>query len=70
MRIIALSTLKVFREENILYTDAIQPVLACWYRHALKANWTTPEKVKADLKVPISSKSAESYSILLVINTD
>ncbi|MBP9101187.1 MAG: type II toxin-antitoxin system HigB family toxin [Nitrosomonas sp.] len=49
MRIIALSTLKALWEENPSYTDAIQPALA-WYRHALKANWTTPTEVKADFK--------------------
>lgn len=49
MRIIALSTLKAFWEDNPSYTDAIQPALA-WYRHALKANWTTPAEVKADFK--------------------
>ncbi|MBX9894462.1 MAG: type II toxin-antitoxin system HigB family toxin [Nitrosomonas sp.] len=49
MRIIVLSTLKAFWEDNPSYTDAIQPALA-WYRHALKANWTTPAEVKADFK--------------------
>lgn len=49
MRIIALSTLKAFWEDNPSYTDAIQPALA-WYRRALKANWTTPAEVKADFK--------------------
>lgn len=49
MRIIALSTLKAFWEDNPSYTDAIQPTLA-WYRHALKANWTIPSEVKADFK--------------------
>ncbi len=49
MRIIALSTLKAFWNNDPSNTDAIQPVLA-WYRHALKANWTTPAEVKADFK--------------------
>ncbi len=49
MRIIALSTLKAFWEDNPSYTDAIQPMLA-WYRHALKANWASPAEVKADFK--------------------
>ena len=49
MRIIALSTLKAFWEDNPSYTDAIQPMHA-WYRHALKANWATPAEVKADFK--------------------
>lgn len=49
MRIIALSTLKAFWENNPSHADAIQPALA-WYRNALKANWTTPSDVKADFK--------------------
>ena len=49
MRIIALSTLKAFWESDPSYADAIQPTLA-WYRHALKANWTTPAEIKADFK--------------------
>ena len=49
MRIIALSTLKAFWENEPAFADAIQPVLA-WYRHVLKANWTTPAGVKADFK--------------------
>ena len=49
MRIIALSTLKAFWENDPSYTDVIQPTLA-WYRHALKADWATPAEVKADFK--------------------
>ncbi len=44
MKIIALSTLKAFWENDPSHADAIQPLLA-WYRHALKANWTTPAEV-------------------------
>ena len=47
MRIIALSTLKVFWGENPDVADAKEPVLA-WYRHALKARWASPADVKAD----------------------
>jgi len=49
MRIIALSTLKTFWENDPSYADAIQPTLA-WYRHALKANWAKPAEIKADFK--------------------
>ncbi|MBY0473919.1 MAG: type II toxin-antitoxin system HigB family toxin [Nitrosomonas sp.] len=49
MRIIALSTLKAFWDNEPAYADAIQPTLA-WYRHALKANWATPAEVKANFK--------------------
>lgn len=46
MRIIALSTLKAFWENAPEYADAIDPTLA-WYREALKADWATPNEVKA-----------------------
>jgi mRNA interferase HigB len=47
MRIIALSTLKAFWEENPEYQDAKEPTLA-WYRHALQADWSSPAEVKQD----------------------
>ena len=47
MRIIALSTLKAFWDESPHYLDCKEPTLA-WYRHALKADWETPDQVKAD----------------------
>lgn len=49
MRIIALSTLKTFWEENSEYLDAKEATLA-WYRHALRANWQTPTDVKQDFR--------------------
>ncbi len=47
MRIIALSTLKLFWEEHPEYLDAKEPVLA-WHRHALGANWASPAEIKRD----------------------
>jgi mRNA interferase HigB len=47
MRIIALTTLKAFWEENPEYQDAKEPTLA-WYRHALRADWSSPAEVKQD----------------------
>jgi len=47
MRIIALSTLKAFWEENPEYQDAKEPTLA-WYRHALRADWSSPAEAKQD----------------------
>jgi len=47
MRIITLSTLKAFWSENSMYADAIEPTLI-WYRHTLKADWSTPAEVKQD----------------------
>lgn len=49
MRIIALSTLKAFWENNPEYLDAKEPALA-WYRHALAADWSTPADVKQDFR--------------------
>ena len=49
MRVIALSTLKAFWEENSKYRDAEQPTLA-WYRLILKADWADPMAVKADFR--------------------
>jgi len=47
MRIITLSTLKAFWQENSTYADVIEPTLV-WYRHTLKADWSTPTEVKQD----------------------
>jgi len=47
MRVIALSTLKEFWEQNPNNSDATEPTLA-WYRHALKADWASPTEVKQD----------------------
>ncbi|MDR4651990.1 MAG: type II toxin-antitoxin system HigB family toxin [Nitrosomonas sp.] len=51
MRVVALSTLKVFRENHPAYSDAMQPVLV-WYRHTLKlkADWASPSAAKQDFK--------------------
>jgi|SRR6056300_736501 len=49
MRVIALSTLKMFWEESPEYMDAKEPTLS-WYRHALAADWSTPTDVKGDFR--------------------
>ena len=46
MRIIALSTLKAFWAKSPRYADCIQPAMA-WYQEAKKADWSTPNAVKA-----------------------
>lgn len=46
MRVIALSTLKAFWASSQQYSDAVEPCLA-WYRETLKADWATPNQVKA-----------------------
>lgn len=47
MRIISIFTIKAFWESNPEYLDAKEQALA-WYRHALKADWDSPNKVKQD----------------------
>lgn len=47
MRVIALSTLKSFWEQNSGRIDAKEPVLA-WYRQISKADWASPADLKAD----------------------
>ena len=49
MRVIALSTLKAYWENNQALMDAREPALA-WYRHVQKANWSTPADVKRDFR--------------------
>lgn len=49
MRIIALSTLKIFWEDNPEYMDAKELTLA-WYRHTLNADWRSPADVKQDFR--------------------
>lgn len=49
MRIIALSTLKAFWSQSPSYADAIEPTLA-WYRHVLKADWSSPADIKQDFR--------------------
>ncbi len=46
MRIIALSTLKTFWSSSSAYSDSVEPGLA-WYRETLKADWASPNEVKA-----------------------
>jgi mRNA interferase HigB len=49
MRVIALSTLRAFWENRSARADAREPVLA-WYRHALRADWTSPADVKREFR--------------------
>ncbi len=49
MRIIALSTLKAFWEENPEYQDAKESILT-WHRHATRANWSSPSEIKQDFR--------------------
>jgi mRNA interferase HigB len=49
MRIIALSTLKAFWEDNPENMDAKEPTLA-WHRHTLHADWRSPADVKQDFR--------------------
>lgn len=46
MRVIAVSTLKLFWDSSPVYADAVQPGMA-WYRETLKADWSSPNELKA-----------------------
>jgi mRNA interferase HigB len=46
LRVIALSTLRKFWESSPSYVDSVEPGMA-WYRETLKADWSTPNEVKA-----------------------
>jgi len=47
MLIILIPTIKAVWELNPEYTDAKEQALA-WYRHTLKADWSSPKAVKSD----------------------
>lgn len=49
MRVIALSTLKSFWDDNPAHFDAKEPTLA-WYQQVLAADWATPAEVKGDIR--------------------
>jgi len=49
MRIIAKSTLRKFWESKPEYIDA-KIAMTEWYNYALKARWTTPHKIKENLR--------------------
>ncbi|MDE0164332.1 MAG: type II toxin-antitoxin system HigB family toxin [Bryobacterales bacterium] len=49
MRVIALSTLKVFLDAKPIHADAREPVMA-WYRQVKAADWTSPADVKRDVR--------------------
>lgn len=49
MRVIALSKLKAFWTDFPEHHDARAPTLA-WYREVLKADWATPNEIKAQFK--------------------
>ncbi len=49
MRIIALSTLKAYRERTPAHQDAREPLLV-WRRHVSKTDWSGPADVKRDYR--------------------
>ena len=49
MRVIAKRTLKQFWESSPQYSDAQAP-LEAWHAEALKANWKTPQEIKAQFR--------------------
>jgi mRNA interferase HigB len=77
MRIIALSTLKEFWIDSPEHIDAKDSTLS-WYRHALKADWSSPDKVKSDFGNASILKdgrvvfniSGNKYRLIVQINYD
>jgi mRNA interferase HigB len=49
VRVIALSTLKLFVARSSTHSDAHEPLMA-WYRQVRKADWATPADVKSDIR--------------------
>ncbi|GHU06019.1 toxin RelE [Betaproteobacteria bacterium] len=49
MRVIARRTLRNFWESSPAYADTITP-LTEWYRHMEKADYRTPQEIKAELR--------------------
>ncbi|MCF5055090.1 type II toxin-antitoxin system HigB family toxin [Pseudomonas syringae] len=56
MRIIALSTLRIFWESHPAYCDAKTPLVEL-YRHLEKATFPTPQALKAELRTASILKS-------------
>ncbi|ROM56400.1 addiction module toxin RelE [Pseudomonas canadensis] len=56
MRIIALSTLRIFWESHSAYSDAKTPLVEL-YRPMQKANYPTPQALKAELRAASTLKS-------------
>ncbi|MCF6204725.1 MAG: type II toxin-antitoxin system HigB family toxin [Methylococcaceae bacterium] len=77
MRIIALSTLKEFWIDSPEHIDAKDSTLS-WYRHTLKADWSSPDKVKSDFRNASILKdgrvvfniSGNKYRLIVQINYD
>jgi mRNA interferase HigB len=49
VRIIALSTLKLFLGRSASYADAREPLMA-WHRQVRRANWAQPADIKTDIR--------------------
>lgn len=74
MRVIAISTLKIFWSKG-RYEDSKEP-LRTWYYHTLKANWTSPADVKLDFRTAsvlqdgrvVFNISGNKYRLIVWIN--
>lgn len=49
MRVIAKKTLREFWESEASYSDAKAP-LEAWHNEAIRANWKTPQEIKAQFR--------------------
>ena len=75
MRVIALSTLKLFLSRSPAYADAREPVMA-WYRQTRSADWRTPAEVKRAVRTvsilkdgrAVFNVAGNKYRIVVWIN--
>lgn len=75
MRVIALSTLRIFLNRSVAYADARDPVMA-WYRQVRLADWVNPAEVKRDIRTAsilkdgraVFNVAGNKYRIVVWIN--
>ena len=67
MRVIAKKTLREFWESEASYSDAKAP-LEAWHNEAIRANWKTPQEIKAQFRSASILKTTVSFSTLPVTN--
>ncbi|MBS4088864.1 MULTISPECIES: type II toxin-antitoxin system HigB family toxin [Pseudomonas] len=75
MRIMARSTLRQFWESHPAFADSETPLVE-WYRHMEKAEYRTPQEVKAELRTASVLKGARvvfniggnKYRVILAID--
>jgi mRNA interferase HigB len=75
VRIIALSTLRVFLGQSPNYADAREPMMA-WYQQVIQADWASPAELKEAIRSasilkdgrPVFNIAGNKYRIVVWIN--